>query len=196
MVKLANMIVLESGIAVETITGHFMRRSGVKDMARKGCACTTIQWYARHSSKATWDYIEEAWGDAPEQALKLKSEVELSEALAGTLRRVDCLEEAVKAQAELVHTSLRHDGFDFDNEEVKSEMRKEARRALLPSFVINLSSGAVHRPCHSFSILEDPKKWTTKCGWPWVLGDVPCKFVYEGDDLNPTTRKCLKCFGG
>ena len=63
---------------------------------------------------------------------------------------MDCLEEAVKAQAELVQTSLRHDGFDFDSEEVKSETRKEARRALLPSFVINLSSGAVHRPCHSF----------------------------------------------
>lgn len=34
MVKLANMTFLESGIAVETTTGHFMRRSGVKDMAR------------------------------------------------------------------------------------------------------------------------------------------------------------------
>lgn len=196
MVKLANVTCPESSIAVETITGHFMRRSGVKDMARRGCAFTTIQWYARHSSKATWDYIEEAWGDTPEQALKLKSEVEFSEALANTLRRVDCLEEAIKVQTNSLEEALHHDGFNVECEETKKEMRKEARRALLPLFVVNLSSGAVHRPCHSFSPLVDPKKWTTKCGWPWVQGDVPCQFVYEGDDLKPTTRKCLKCFGG
>lgn len=31
----------------ENTTGHFMRRSGAKLMARKGCSFSCIQWFAR-----------------------------------------------------------------------------------------------------------------------------------------------------
>lgn len=78
----------DASIDLKAVTGHFTSGSGTKDMARRGCSFPTIQWYARHSSQTTWDYVEDAWGEAPERVLKLKNEMELVEKVATTLQRV------------------------------------------------------------------------------------------------------------
>ena len=48
-----------------TVTGHFMRRSGVKHLARLGVDFAAIEWMARHSSQVTWACV----GDAISEAL-------------------------------------------------------------------------------------------------------------------------------
>ena len=47
------------------ITGHFMRRSGCKRLAREGVPREAIKHLARHSSSAVDGYIEEAAEEAP-----------------------------------------------------------------------------------------------------------------------------------
>ena len=42
------------GINPINVTGHFMRRSGAKHLARLGVDFAAIQWMARHSSQVTW----------------------------------------------------------------------------------------------------------------------------------------------
>lgn len=183
-------------IAVERITGHFMRRSGIKEMARKGCTFNSIQWFARHSSQVTWQYIEESWGENAEHSLKLRDEMQLTECVSSVLGKVNRLEEAVSLQEDRIEQSLQQDGFVLDMELLKPEIRKEARKALLPKFVSNVVSRITHRPSPLVNPLSDPKTWHTGCGWPWVLSEGVCRLDYEEDEVDPTYKKCLKCFVG
>lgn len=176
------------------VTGHFMRRSGIKDMARRGCTFTSIQWFARHTSTVTWNYIEEAWGECPEHSLRLKDELALAESLASTLGRMTSLEEAVADQARTIEKSLRQDGVYSNTDEMLHEIRKEARRAVQPKFVINSVSKVVHIPSPMFSFRDNPKLWSTVCGWSWVNADGACRPVFEDDELCENLKKCLKCF--
>ena len=175
------------------ITGHFMRRSGIKEMARNGCTFSSIQWFARHSSQVTWAYIEEAWSETPAHALKLKDEIELAESVAFLLRKVNRLEEAEDMRADEVKQGLQNDGLWFDSEDARRAIREEARKALSPKFIVNVNSQTIHAPCHRMAVNTDPRKWTTKCGWPWVSGDCPCTLIYDGDTVNPALKKCRKC---
>lgn len=87
-------------LEVSNVTAHFIRRSGVKGMTGRGCSFTSIQWFARHSRQTTWDDTEEAWGETPERAVKLKNEMQLAEKLASALQKVSELEDAFKEQEE------------------------------------------------------------------------------------------------
>ena len=177
----------------DKLTGHFMRRSGIKEMARNGCAFTSIQWFARHSSQVTWSYIEEAWSETDAHSLKLKDEVELAESVASLLRKVTRLEDAEKIQAEQMKEKLQVDGLWFDDDRARSAIREEARKALLPRYILNVNLQTLHTPCSLVAANVDPRRWTTKCGWPWVNGDCPCILVYEGDTISPGYRRCKKC---
>ena len=49
----------------EAVTGHFMRRSGAKHLARTGVPLSKIQWMGRWGSSAVLAYVEEAAEEAP-----------------------------------------------------------------------------------------------------------------------------------
>ena len=70
--RLASLIKLSNAAAsqleITTVTGHFARRSGAKEQARRGIPLSTIQCMARHSSLATLGYIEEAWAENPRES--------------------------------------------------------------------------------------------------------------------------------
>lgn len=195
-VDVANRYTEKQDIDATGITGHFMRRSGIKHLARTGSTFTTIQWFARHSSSVTWSYIEESWGECHEHSLKLKDEQALTETLSNVLGRVSSLEEAISHQAERMEQELVKDGVQMQGESFREEIRREARNALIPKGVINVTSKMLHAPSVSMCIREDPKNWATACGWNWVCGDGICKPIYELDDveLDETIRKCRKCF--
>ena len=97
--RLANQLPGVQDMDSSGITGHFLRRSGIKHLARTDSTFTTIQWFARHSSSVTWSYIEESWGECHEHSLKLRDEQALTETLSNVLGRVGSLEEAVEEQS-------------------------------------------------------------------------------------------------
>ena len=177
------------------ITGHFMRRSGIKELARKGSTFATIQWFARHSSNVTWGYIEESWGECPEHSLKLRDEMALTDALATTLAKVNSLEEALSNQSDLIEQSLERDGIYVIDEAMRVQIREEARKAVLPKFIINVSTRTIHVPSQSMCFKEDPKYWVTGCGWRWVSSDGCCRPVYDEGDWADDIKECRKCFG-
>ena len=76
----------------ERVTGHTFRRSGAKELARKGVPFSGIQWLARHSSSSTWAYVEEAWEEAPRQSMRLNDVASLCQVLNKVRARVDQLE--------------------------------------------------------------------------------------------------------
>ena len=47
------------------VTGHFLRRSGAKALARLGVPLAKIQWLGRWGSSAVLAYVEEAAEEAP-----------------------------------------------------------------------------------------------------------------------------------
>ena len=63
--QLKDRVDLASGIEIARCTGHFMRRSGIKDLARRGLSRDSIKWFARHSSDAVDGCIEKAMEEAP-----------------------------------------------------------------------------------------------------------------------------------
>ena len=195
-VRLVCQSVHELEVDAAGITGHFMRRSGIKHLARTGSTFTTIQWFARHSSHVTWAYIEESWGECHEHSFKLKDEQALTETLSAVLGRVTSLEEAVELQSKQIVTELSKDGVQFDGESFNAEIKRVARNAVLPKGVINVASKMLRAPSVSMCFKEDPKMWSTTCGWNWARGDSICKPIYDMEEMEQdiSVRKRRKCF--
>ena len=182
-------------ILVEQVTGHTLRRSGIKALARKGCSFSSIQWLARHSSNVTWQYIEEAWGENPLESMRLHDDLAMAEMMTNTLARVSRAEEAVTMLQKGIDEVLAKDGFPcIADEDVKSLIKDEIRRALVPKYLINSHTRVVHAVCPSSTNRTDPKGWTTKCGWSWVLSAGICQPCYDAEDLSSDIRECQKCF--
>ncbi|CAE7224565.1 unnamed protein product, partial [Symbiodinium natans] len=72
-------------LRVEAVTGHFMRRSGIKLLARQGVPLDLIQWWSRHSSSAVLAYVEEAMEECPQGPAKLQNFVCLQDQVAAAL---------------------------------------------------------------------------------------------------------------
>ena len=185
-----------TGILVDQVTGHTLRRSGVKSLARKGCSFSSIQWLARHSSGVTWQYIEEAWGENPLESMRLHDDLAMAEMMTATLGRVSKAEEAVNTLHNTVKEALEKDGFPMEEagDEVKTLIKEEIKRALVPKFIINSHTRVVHAVCPSSTTRSDPKSWTTTCGWNWVLSAGVCQPLYDAEDLSPSIRECQRCF--
>ena len=176
----------------ERVTGHTFRRSGAKHLARKGLAFSDIQWMARHSSSATWGYVEEAWQEAPRQSFRLHDASHVSELLTGFASRLNQAESAIKV-CENDCSSARplavpDTMWKFDN-----QFKAECRRALIPLKVCNLRSLKLHDVCRESCLAGDPRNWTTKCGWKWMLATGSCKTYFESDEIPNTLQYCEKC---
>ena len=175
------------------VSGHVFRRSGCKALARRGVSFNSIQWLARHSSQVTWIYVEESWGESPQNALRIQNELELTETLAATLSRVSCVEDAVKDITKQIVAPLHADGFSVDCDDFKLAVKNEVKGLISPKFVINLSSRVAHTPCQASQLSSDPKTWATVCGWQWVTAGVLCKQIYHFDDIESEITLCKKC---
>lgn len=73
----------EEAAAVDTakLTGHFVRRSGVKRLARSNTPKDVIMKMARHSSNAIEAYIEDAMEESPDMATILTDHRQVQAAL-------------------------------------------------------------------------------------------------------------------
>ena len=77
-----------AGLAAEDVTGHFMRRSGAKDLARRGVPLSRVQWFGRWGSPTVLAYVEEALEESPELRGMEASWDEIRADLAEVLRTV------------------------------------------------------------------------------------------------------------
>ena len=176
----------------ERVTGHTFRRSSAKQLARKGLAFSDIQWMARHSSSTTWSYVEEAREEAPRQSLRLHDASHVSELLTGFASRLNQVESGIKVCEENCSSwkpfASPDVAFKFDD-----QFKIECRRALIPLKVCNLRSLKLHDICSESCLAGDPRSWTTKCGWKWMLATGSCKTYFESDEIPDTLQCCEIC---
>ena len=105
-------------------------------------------------------YVEEAWSEAPREALRLHDVQNLSEMLVATLTRVESVEKALETAVTNLEESSSITGVVLD----KELLRKEVRKAMIPIKVFNLSSLKLHDVIATSCLSSDPKTWVTKCG--------------------------------
>ncbi len=156
-VTVKSMVPEAQGLTPEEVSGHTLRRSGIKDLARKGVSRPTCQWFARHSSDAVDGYIEEAAEESPLSDRKVLNEVSFLERLDEVRRRCN--------ESFTVITGLKEDvAFLKGNEE---QLRLEVEYGLKPEAVLNRATNKVHSTKPG-SFIGPSLEWTTACGWNWV----------------------------
>ncbi|CAE7428508.1 unnamed protein product [Symbiodinium sp. CCMP2592] len=165
---------LELKLDPDGVTGHFMRRSGVKRLARSGVPVEIIQFMSRHSSQAVFDYIEGAMEECPQRHEMLakylanKSELDMMREQFSALDKRVAKVEASSSQAAGDHAVQIVVQNGLEPQMLKAEIQKILR----PPAVLNQSTGKVHstRGC---VFRGSPASWTTACGWPWVMAACP-----------------------
>lgn len=178
---------------VEKVLGHSFRRSGAKDLARKGLPFQSIQWMARHSSNTTWVYVEEAWEEAPRQDMKLQDTMSLCELVSDVIARVDDSELALKALEQQIISDAGLIEPSLWSEEGKLLLRSEIRKVMVPIKIGNLTSRKLHDVCEASCLLKDPKQWSTKGGWRWAFAHRTSQPYFQFDDLPEDFVHCEKC---
>ena len=161
------------------VTGHFMRRSGAKHLARQGYPLHRIQWLGRWGSAAVLAYVEEAAEEAPESARPASEQGwdELRADLAQVLRSAgsvgdlsrpeirervvqDGLAESRLAALEVFAASAQRDVADAQ------ALARELDQLVRPTLVLNKITRVVHRALRTERL--DPEMASTWCGWKWA----------------------------
>ena len=178
--KLDAMLIAEevpdaANIDVEAITGHFMRRSGCKRLARMGYPLDIIKHLSRHSSSAVEGYVEEALEECPLAATRITEFQQISSAL-GAFRSE--LDEVRKAQQD-AKPAVEIPADVLSNLANMEEGMGKIWQELRPPLVKNVNSRKVHATA-GCSFRGSPLDWNTKCGWRWVTAGrnaVACSIV-------------------
>ena len=202
-------------VASAEVTGHFMRRSGAKELARRGVSLARIQWLGRWGSAAVLSYVEEAAEEAPDfhdQSSKdgqllwdgVKSDLAcvLRAASPGGDRLQDVLDRpAVRAEcAQSGMTEARLMALERFAAEAKTELGDTSALALeldhlvRPTFVVNRTSRVLHRAFRTERL--DPVMASTVCGWKWARS--PLSQPVGAEDVaraGPLWTECAKCTG-
>lgn len=79
--RLVQLVEEAAAVDPSKLTGHFMRRSGVKRLARANTPKDVIMKMARHSSNAIEAYIEDAMEESPDMATILTDHRQVQAAL-------------------------------------------------------------------------------------------------------------------
>ena len=189
-----DLVFIARDLSPENTTGHFTRRSGAKLMARMGCSFSCIQWFARHSSAITWIYVEEAWAESPRDSWRMADELAIRDMIGNVLTKVNSVDEALKIAEKKFQDSL--DSMEMLNTSVnRVDFNRDVRKALIPTYVINLGCSKIHVVQRSACNNADTRLWATKCGWNWLKSGQACKPVFEDDEVDKDDFfRCLKCF--
>ncbi|CAE7498615.1 unnamed protein product [Symbiodinium necroappetens] len=176
-------------LRIEAVTGHFMRRSGVKMLARSGVALDLIQWWSRHSSAAILGYVEEAMEECPEGKDKLQSYLSFQEQLAAMSTETGTLKDMALQIAVRVDNLEKGSLCDFDVAELKSDLESW----LTPEFVVSVRSKKIHstRGCN---FRKPPLEWTTVCGWPFNESGRMAKPMSRERFETSKHERCARCF--
>ena len=171
------------------ITGHFMRRSGAKLLARSGVPLELIKHAARHSSSAIEGYVEQALEECPNAATLLADHRQMQRALIGFRKEVEELKGEIDRQKDTLDNmaSVPQGG----NVEALEQEVRDLWANLRPKFIRNLVSGVVHSTL-GCPYWMPPGDWSTACGWKWAASSRNIKYVQE-NELGKYSL-CTKCF--
>ena len=87
--------------------------------------------------------MEEAWSKSPNNSWRMADELATRDMMNNVLTNVNSVEEAVKIAEKKFQDSL--DSMEIlDSSVNRVDFNKEARKALIPSYVINLSGCKIH----------------------------------------------------
>ena len=187
--RLKEAVKSAENLDTERLTGHTFRRSGAKYLARLGVPFSTIQWMARHSSNITMQYVEEAWSEAPRDSLRLHDVQNLSELLSTTLARVEDMEKTLDEAEFCLKPAHEVSQIVVD----RCALRQEIRKALIPLKVFNLVTSKLHDVTVTSCLNQDPRCWSTKCGWKWINASSASKPFFEADDIPADLMECERC---
>ena len=190
----------------DEVTGHFLRRSGAKALARTGVPLAKIQWLGRWGSAAVMAYVEEAAEEAPATAEQVGSAgsavqwEDLRNDLAHALRcagpearelrregmRAELGEERLAA-VESFLTTIRTEVGDLGS------LYRELDAMVRPPFVLNVSAKSVHRTSRTERL--NPDLCATPCGWYWARSSNarPCS-AEDVDRAGQLWSRCVRCF--
>lgn len=179
----------------EGVTGHTLRRSGIKALGRRGVPFSAIQWLARHSSNTTMLYLEQAMEECPQAQFTMLEAVSVGEKLTSLATRYDTLERALhETEAELKEGLAKISGREVPFLD-RNALRREMRAAMIPFAVFNPETNKVHAVNANSCFHESATLWTTKCGWAWIRSGSTARPIFDEIELEPlTATKCSKCF--
>ena len=193
------------------VTGHFLRRSGAKALARLGVPLAKIQWLGRWGSAAVMAYVEEATEEAPVE-LDCASWDQVREDLAKVLRCAGptSLEaEPRELRREMIASGVlgeRLDAVESFLSSVQGELGRTSQLCIeldglvRPEFVLNLApqrGRGIARTVHKAVRVErlDPDLCTTSCGWKWGRsGHARPVLAAELEQAGDMWHKCPRCF--
>ncbi|CAK9088212.1 Uncharacterized protein SCF082_LOCUS41659 [Durusdinium trenchii] len=186
--RLTRSVEEASSVEPAKITGHFMRRSGVKRLARANTPKEVIMKMARHSSNAIEAYIEDAMEESPDMATILTDHEQVQAALNAFWKDLDELKDQVKVTAEAA--AERPSSSKAALESLDTEVRRMWDN-IRPAYIRNTTTNKVHST-QACLFWEVPSAWATKCGWKWAASSKTVTYVSE-DELNQFPL-CDKCF--
>ena len=196
--KLATLMKAEvndaSDLAVERVTGHFARRSGVKFLARSGVPVASIQWLSRHSSNVVWQYIEDSWAECPRADMQMSDVLTTCDLVTAALNRVDPVEEHLRRAEEMLEEQVEKAVPPEWIVQNKEELRNEIRKAMRPVAIISGRSDRMRAVNMASCVNPNPKMWQTSCGWPWIDAACQCKLIFEEDEVGEGQERCVKCY--
>ena len=196
----------------ERISGHFMRRTGCKRLARDGVPREAIKHLARHSSAAVDGYIEEAAEECPGARMWAQNQIDMTRRLECLSQKQDEMNDRLKVQEDAAWTAEdvlacveKATGKSSSSWEpcepekleaiVSREAKAAAHKAAFPSFVYNFRTKKLHRIalCH---VQVEPERWTTVCGWPWIASRGSCRVLVSESEAPADYITCDKCIRG
>lgn len=172
----------------QDVTGHTLRRSGCKGLARQGVPLELIQFMSRHSSQAVLDYFEDAMEECPRLQYKLQEHLELRDPIAYLVNRSNNVERGLEELKRHVETVANQWNVPLDQEAVLKLFDRWAR----PRVIANMISKKLHSSAtNNFRAI--PSEWTTDCGWKWTTAGRTAKACVEISDVPHGFSACDKC---
>ena len=190
------------------ITGHFMRRSGCKRLAREGVPREAIKHLARHSSSAVDGYVEEAAEEAPGAHLWAQKQIDTARQLEGVRKEQERINSKMSAQEKLawrekdiiacVEKVVEEQGLqaapppEVFEQIISREANAAVAKAVNPSFLYNVRARKLRRiaQCH---VQINPEGWTTFCGWPWNISNSTCRVLMSETEAPADHVVCKRC---
>ena len=172
------------------VSGHSLRRSGCKALARRGVPLELIQYMSRHSSSAVLGYVEEAHEESPQYQHRLHVHLELRDQISALVAKTNCLEEALRKAKEHYEGVAAQWSVPLDRDAVLKVFDQWAR----PAVVTDEFSKKIHATAGNNFRLP-PAEWATACGWKWVVAGRIAKACMEGPDIPIDFVVCDRCKG-
>ena len=169
--------------APSEVTGHFMRRSGAKDLARRGFPLARIQWLGRWGSMAVLTYVEEAAEESPaglqplggtweelqgDLAMALGACPEGPAPVGEILSRPQVRDAVTRGGSALRRLEALED-FALSVQRdlgTTAALAHELDHLVRPASVLNTQTKVVHKALRTERL--DPESASTLCGWRWA----------------------------